>query len=95
VSLANEKFNVDFKCPNLSTYLGLGYGHHKSNQPGLGFYADLEVMFGTFSSVVTTNLVGRQTITQSDVDAETQKIRDSIANAKLLPYASAGGTYGF
>jgi hypothetical protein len=100
VNLANETFDVDLKFPSLSPYLGLGYGHHRSNQPGLGFYADLGVMFGKFSSAVTTSLVGQQSITQgvitqSDVDTQTQKIRDSIANTNLLPYVAGGVSYRY
>jgi len=99
VNMTNESFNVDIKFPSSSPYLGFGYGHHKSNQTGLGLHADVGVMFGTFSSSVTTSLVGKtfsgQTISQADVDAQTQNMRNSLGGVNVLPHFAIGATYRF
>ena len=99
VSMVNQTFNVDIKFPSTTPYLGIGYGHQMSDALGFGFYADAGVMLGTFTTAVTTTLVnqtiGGVTILQSDVDTQTQKIRDSLANVNLLPRIAVGVTYRF
>jgi hypothetical protein len=100
VSMAGETFNVRVKFPDTTAYLGIGYGHQKIGTKGLGFYADLGVMLGTFTSDTTTSLVGKPTtgggtITQADVDAQNQKIRDSLSSLSVLPSASLGLLYRY
>jgi hypothetical protein len=99
VSMVGQTFNVDIKFPSTTPYIGIGYGHQKSDLPGLGFYADAGLMFGTFTTAVTTSLTNATidgvTITQADVDAQTQSMRDSLAKFNLLPRIAAGATYRF
>jgi len=99
VSMAKQTFNVDIKFPSTTPYLGIGYGHQKTEEPGLGFYADFGVMFGAFTSGVSTTLtngpIGGVTITQADVDAQTQNMRNSLANVNYLPRISIGASYRF
>ena len=99
VNMANEKFNVDIKFPSTSPYLGIGYGHQKSNKPGLGFHADFGLMFGTFTADVSTSLVNKtfygQTISQADIDKQTQDMRKSLASVNYLPRISMGLIYRF
>jgi len=99
VNLAGETFNVAVKYPDTTPYFGIGYGHQKSDSKGFGFYADLGVMFGSFTATTTTTLVGKtyngQTITQADVDAQTQKSRDSLGGVNVLPSASLGMLYRY
>ena len=52
-------------------------------------------MVGTFTADTTTSLVGKSGITQSDVDAQTQKIRDSLGSLTVLPSASIGLLYRY
>lgn len=94
VNLAGETFNVQVKYPSTTAYLGLGYGHQRS-EPGLGFYADVGVMLGSFTATTSTTMVGKQGITQADVDAQNQKIRDSVGGLSALPSASVGLLYRY
>lgn len=100
VSLVGETFNVAVRFPDATPYLGIGYGHQKSDAKGFGFYADAGFMIGSFTATTTTTLVGKPvigggTITQADVDAQTQKIRDSLGGLTALPSASIGLLYRY
>jgi hypothetical protein len=95
VAMTGETFNVQVKFPNTTPYFGIGYGHQKSDAKGFGFYADLGVMVGTFTADTTTSLVTSGKVTQADVDAQTQKIRDSLSGLSALPSASLGMLYRY
>ncbi len=95
VNLAGEAFNVTLKYPSTTPYLGIGYGHQSSAVKGLGFYADLGVMIGSFDAEVSTTLVGKQGLTQADIDAQSQKMRDSVSGLSVLPTFSIGAVYRF
>jgi hypothetical protein len=95
VDMTGESFNVQVKFPSTTPYLGIGYGHQQSDVKGFGFYADLGVMIGTFTADTTTSLVNRKGVTQADVDAQTQKIRDSLSGLSALPSASLGLLYRY
>jgi hypothetical protein len=95
VSMTGETYNVRVKFPDTTAYLGIGYGHQQSGAKGLGFYADVGVMLGTFSADSTTSLVANGKVSQADVDAQNQKIRDSLGSLGVLPSASLGLLYRY
>lgn len=95
VDMTGETFNVQMKFPGTTPYLGIGYGHQKSDAKGFGFYADLGVMIGTFTADTTTSLLNKKGVTQADLDAQTQKIRDSLSSLSALPSASLGLLYRY
>ncbi len=95
VSMVGNYFNVRAKYPTATPYLGVGWGHHASAEKGLGFYADVGVMFGSFTAEVETNLVGQAGITQADVDKQKQDMNDSLAGYKVIPSFSVGMRYRF
>ena len=95
VNMSGETYNVQVKFPSTTPYLGIGYGHQKSGNKGFGFYADLGVMVGTFTTETSTTLVTNGKATQADVDAQTQKIRDSLSSVSVLPSASLGLLYRY
>ncbi len=95
VSLSGERFNVTIKQPAVTPYLGLGWGHRASTEKGLGFFADIGITFGAFKASVDTSLVGKSGITQADVDAEVQSIKDNLSKLSILPSASIGVNYRF
>jgi hypothetical protein len=95
VSMVGQTFNVNLSFPSTTPYLGIGYGHQSSKEKGLGFYADLGVMFGTFSNDVSTSLVANGLVTQADVDAQTKSMRDSLSSVSVLPSISVGVTYRY
>lgn len=95
VNLSGETYNVELTYPRVTPYVGLGYGFSPANTPGFGFYADFGVLIGRFKTETTTSLVGKQGITQADVDAETSQLRDSTARLSVLPKLSVGVSYRF
>ncbi len=105
VNMAGQVFNVNVNFPSVTPYIGIGYGHHFSTVKGLGFYADLGVLIGTFNTEVATSLLdptsgpkdinGNLLVTKADIDAQTQTMRDSIGSYSVLPSFSLGLTYEF
>jgi hypothetical protein len=97
VNLSGETLNVDLKFPTVTPYIGIGYGHQASNSydRGLGFHVDVGMMIGRFNTAVTTSLVGKQGITQADIDAAAKTVRDSVSKISILPSASIGASYRF
>lgn len=95
VSLAGEKYTVDLVYPKVTPYVGVGYGFSPRNTPGFAFYVDAGVTIGKFKASTTTSLVGKQGITQADVDAETAQLRESTAKLSALPKVSVGVSYRF
>jgi hypothetical protein len=99
VNLSGETFKVTIKQPQVTPYLGIGWGHKASTEKGLGFFADLGVAVGSFTATVDTSLVGKtfgaNTISQSDVDAETKKIKDAVNKIGALPSVAIGAVYRF
>lgn len=96
VSLAGEFFDMEVKQPSVTPYLGLGYGFKPdAKQAGWGFYADAGLMFGKFRTSTNTSLVGKQGITQADIDAQTASVRDDVSKLTVFPKLSVGVTYRF
>lgn len=99
VNMAGRYFNLNVKYPTTTPYLGIGYGHQATTIKGLGFYADMGVSFGTFSTDVSTNLVGavgsNGAVTQADIDAQKQQMNDSLAGLRVLPSVSLGLVYRY
>ena len=95
VNMTGQTYNVTVKFPDTTPYIGIGYGHQKSDAKGFGFYADLGVMIGTFTTNTSTSLVTSGLVTQADVDAQSQKIRDSLSGLSALPSASVGLLYRY
>ena len=95
VRLAGESYTVDLVYPKVTPYVGVGYGFSPRNTPGFAFYVDAGVTIGKFKTNATTSLVGRQGITQADVDAETAQLRESTAKLSALPKVSVGVSYRF
>lgn len=95
VSLAGETFNVELKYPGLTPYVGIGYNSTHNDPKGWGFYVDAGVTIGKFNTTVSTSMVGKQGITQADVDAQTSSVRDSINKLSVVPKFSIGAIYSF
>jgi hypothetical protein len=52
-------------------------------------------MIGKFTSTTNTSMVGKQGITQADVDAQTATVRDNVSKLSVLPKFSLGASYRF
>lgn len=95
VNLSGYVFNVAVSQPKLTPYVGVGFGHKPGSGKGLGYHLDVGAQLGKFKPTVSTNVVGVNGITQTDVDAEAAKIRDSVTKLRLFPVVSAGLDYRF
>jgi hypothetical protein len=93
VDLTNETFKLQVKYARSTPFVGFGWGH----SPGTGFggFLDLGAHLGKFETTAQTTVVGKYSITQADVDAEVQKVRDKIDKLKVLPSVAVGLTYKF
>lgn len=94
VNMSGEYYNVTAKMPSVTPYLGVGYGHNRTEK-GFGFFADLGVMIGSPDVSSSTSLVTNGKATQADVDAQTQKVRDATNKYGFLPKFTIGTTYTF
>jgi hypothetical protein len=92
VNLNGDYFNVKLKYPTITPYLGVGYGHKPVADKGWGFFANIGVTIGKFKVSADTNIVGKQGVTQANVDTEVQKVRDGANKLAVLPAASLGLT---
>ena len=104
VSLAGETYNVSLTFPTATPYFGVGLGHNPKKDKGLGFHADVGLMVGSFTSSINTSLLNKPlvsingtplTITQADIDKETQSVKDAISSIGVLPSLSLGLSYRF
>lgn len=94
VNMSGHYYNLTVKYAPVTPYLGIGYGHQISTK-GLGFYFDVGATYGTFTADVTTDLVSAGLVTQADVDAQKQKMNDSLGSYKWMPSFSVGMVYRF
>lgn len=91
---SSDYLNAQLKYPTVMPYVGIGWGH-QAKPTGVGFTADVGVSIGRPKLSVDTNLVGQSGITQEDIDAKRDELRDDIGDIELLPSASVGLNYRF
>lgn len=94
VDLSNETFQVRLNYPHATPYVGIGWAT-APGQTGLGFFADVGLQIGRFKTEADTTLVGKFGVTQSDVDAEVARLRNSVNTLAVMPSVSLGVSYGF
>jgi hypothetical protein len=95
VSLGNRRFDVEFKFPTFTPYIGLGFGDRNDAGEGLHFYGDLGLMLGKYDAIASTSLIGSQGVKASDVDAEMNNLRKSLYKWNFVPTATVGLTYRY
>lgn len=69
----------------------VSFGYDGVTASGWGVSADLGAMYTGGFQVSVTDLSG--TVPQSDIDAETASINDSLNDFKVIPYVKLGMTY--
>lgn len=96
VLTASDRFDVQIEYPTVMPYLGIGYGHHQA-LPGWGFVFDVGVFIGKAKVSGQASGAGfiASGLTQADVDAELQEIRDNAGDLKVLPQVTFGASYRF
>jgi hypothetical protein len=95
VNMNGRYYNVAVKFPAVTPFVGIGYGHHTKDQKGLGFFTDLGFAIGKFKAESSTDLVSAGLVTQADVNAQDQKLNDSLSKLSVLPSFSIGLRYNF
>lgn len=95
VNLSGETFNVQYKFPRVTPYVGIGFGHRNLTKDGWDFFGDLGMMLGKYDAVATTSVIGTQGIQASDVDAAMNNLRKSLYKWNFIPTATVGLTYRF
>jgi hypothetical protein len=90
---ASDKLDVAIRYPNTTPYFGIGWGHQSND--GLRFSADIGASFGraTLAAKVSGALANQ--VSQSDLDAELQQLRDGTAKVRFIPQLSFGIGYSF
>lgn len=77
---------------SLSPYLGLGYSTRPKDAKGLGFTADLGVLFQNPKVSLTANGTG---LTQADIDTQLKTMQDAADKLKIFPVLGLGVSYAF
>jgi hypothetical protein len=95
VNLSGEAFNVEYKFPRVTPYLGIGFGHRNLSKDGWDYFGDLGMMLGKYDAVATTSIIGKQGVKASDLDAEMNKIRRSMNKWSFIPVATFGLSYRY
>ena len=95
LALGTNIFNVDFRFPTTTPFLGIGYNNISVDSPGFHFFADAGVMIGHYEATATTNLIGSQNVTTADVYTEMNTLRNALFRNGYIPTAHFGLTYRF
>lgn len=95
VNMSGQTYNVTVKMPDTMPYIGIGTGHAPTSAKGLGMYFDFGFLIGKPEVTSQTSLVGQQGVTQADIDAQDQKIRDTTDKIGVIPKIQVGINYRF
>jgi hypothetical protein len=95
VNMNGEYLNVDISMPNITPYIGIGYGHRNLNVKGFEIYGDVGMKIGRVNIDYRSSLVSSGKVTQADLDAQIEKIRSDIGGSDVLPTLSVGASYIF
>ena len=110
IEIGDETFNADELASvdadleitsSVAPYLGIGWGNPVSGKKGLGFFANLGVVFGSSPEVdITPNVAdGVSTQVQEEINAaverETEDLEDELDFINIYPVASLGLSYQF
>ena len=90
-----DYFRVRVKVPEVTPYLGIGWGHGRATGAGWRLHADLGASIGKAKVRVSTNLVARGAVSQADIDEETRELREGVAKLRVVPQISLGVSYTF
>ena len=95
VFLGVNTFNIEFKFPVVTPYVGFGFIDRKVDSLGFGYFGDVGLMLGKYNAKATTSIIGVQNVTSSDVDNELSNLRKSLFKYSFVPIANFGLTYRY
>jgi len=90
-----DRFEARVKFPDVTPYLGIGWGHHSQQVKGLSFLFDLGASIGqaTVETRAEGPLLGQ--VSDEDLKKETRELRDGVGRVKAIPQATIGMAYRF
>ena len=90
---AQDNFRVQVKFPSSAPYVGFGWGHGSGS--GFRFSFDIGATIG--KATVDYSLSGplAQRVSQADIDAELQQLRDGVGKVRAIPQITFGLGYSF
>ncbi len=90
---SQDQFRVQVKFPSSTPYVGFGWGH--GNGSGVRFAFDIGAKIG--KATVDYSLSGpwTQRVSQADIDAELQQLRDGVGKVRAIPQITLGLGYSF
>lgn len=95
-SAAGNTLRADIKYPSTMPYLGIGWGHGRSGQPGWNFGLDLGVSIGKGKvSLSGSGGLLAQPGAAAAIAAEERKVQDDLDSARVLPVIKVSVGYLF
>jgi hypothetical protein len=94
VYVAGDSVDAKVKFGEINPYLGIGYGHGRQ-APGLGFFADIGVIFQKPESTITLSGTAAARVSAADIAAERASLQDSVDKFKAYPVVKLGASYAF
>lgn len=91
---ADDRLYVAIKVPKTTPYIGLGWGHQQANK-GFGFVADIGATIGKAKLTVEATGTNLSAVSQTNLDKETQELRDGVGKITFIPQISLGLNYRF
>jgi len=93
----NDIYEINFKFPKYSPYLGIGFDFNNplENKTGWFGFAEIGALIGKPDANVITSLVGNNGITNNDILEETKTLRRKLYRWDLIPKASIGLNYRY
>lgn len=90
----DDHIDAKVKFPSTTPYVGIGWGHQQADK-GWGFIADLGATIGKPKVEFTASGPVLDHVAQSDIDKETQQLRDGVGKITFIPQISLGLNYRF
>lgn len=91
---AGDSVTANVKFGDVNPYLGIGFGHAKSDK-GISVFSDIGAIFQKPTSSVNVSGALAARVSPADVAAESAKLQDSVHKFKYYPVVKIGLAYAF
>lgn len=95
INLGSDIYQVDFKFPTVTPYIGVRFQSVNEDRLGLHFYGDAGLMIGKYDATAKTSLIGTKNIQVSDVDSELNSLRNNLYRRGYIPQINLGLSFGY
>lgn len=91
---AADGITVEVKYPSVTPYLGIGWGHQSAS--GWRLSADIGALIGKAKvSATARGALASQPDIQSNLDKETEQLRDGVGKVRMIPQLTFSVGYAF